>query len=66
MGIDINAGQNNKSLLRKLDKGIDDMEIGRESPLGEAFEKITELRNIRRNAKVSDISSGFISKLTFI
>jgi len=38
-------------LLRMLDRGIDDMEAGRELPLEEAFEKITELRNIRRNAR---------------
>ena len=37
-------------LLRALDKGIDDMEAGRELPLEEAFAKITELRNIRRSA----------------
>ena len=46
--IDINVNQNNKSLLSMLDRGIDDMESGRELPLDEAFEKITELRNIRR------------------
>ncbi len=50
--IDINVNQNNKSLLSMLDRGIDDMESGRELPLDEAFEKITELRNIRRNARV--------------
>lgn len=38
-------------LLRMLDRGIDDMEAGRELPLEEAFDKITELRNIRRNAR---------------
>lgn len=54
MGIDmdVNLNQNKKSLLRMLDRGIDDMESGRELPLDEAFEKITELRNIRRNARV--------------
>lgn len=41
----------NETLLRTIDKGIDDMEAGREFPLDEAFEKITELRNIRRNAR---------------
>ncbi len=39
------------TLLQMLDKGIADMEAGRELPLEEAFEKITELRNIRRNAR---------------
>lgn len=38
-------------LLRMLDRGIDDMEAGRELPLEEAFEKITELRNMRRSAR---------------
>lgn len=41
----------NETLLRTIDRGIDDMEAGRELPLDEAFEKITELRNIRRNAR---------------
>ena len=39
-------------LLKMLDRGIDDMEAGRELPLTEAFVKITELRNRRRNAEV--------------
>lgn len=34
-----------------LDRGIEDMEAGRELPLQEAMEKVTELRNERRNAK---------------
>ncbi len=38
--------------LKMLDRGIDDMEAGRELPLTEAFVKITELRNGQRNAKV--------------
>ncbi|MCM1283776.1 MAG: hypothetical protein NC242_09115 [Roseburia sp.] len=40
----------NDNLFQMLDKGIDDMEAGRELPLDEAFQKITELRDIRRNA----------------
>lgn len=40
-----------EDLLRMLDRGIDDMEAGRELPLDEAFQKITELRDIRRNAR---------------
>ena len=40
-----------EDLLQKLDKGIDDMEAGREMPLEEAFEKITELRNSGREAE---------------
>ena len=37
--------------LSALDRGIEDMEAGRELPLQEAMEKVTELRNERRNAK---------------
>lgn len=47
----IHVKQDNKELFRMLDRGIDDMESGRELPLEEAFEKITELRNVRRNAR---------------
>ena len=43
---------NHERLLKMLDRGIDDMEAGRELPLTEAFVKISELRNRRRNAKV--------------
>lgn len=42
----------NESFLRMLDRGIDDMEAGRELPLEDAFKKITELRAARRNARV--------------
>lgn len=42
----------NESFLRMLDRGIDDMEAGRELPLEDAFKKITELRATRRNARV--------------
>lgn len=41
----------NENLMRMLDRGIDDMEAGRELPLDEAFRKITELRDKRRNAR---------------
>lgn len=41
-----------KRLLKMLDRGIDDMETGKELPLTEAVDKITELRNRRRNAEV--------------
>ncbi|MDO4276253.1 MAG: hypothetical protein Q4D16_21495 [Eubacteriales bacterium] len=41
-----------ESFLHMLDRGIDDMEAGRELPLEEAFKKITELRDARRNARV--------------
>lgn len=39
-------------ILGMLDRGIDDMEAKRELPIEEAFQKITELRDIRRNARV--------------
>lgn len=38
--------------LRMLDRGIDDMEAGRELPLEDAFKKIKELRDARRNGRV--------------
>ncbi len=44
------AEENN--FLHMLDRGIDDMEAGRELPLEDAFQKINELRAIRRNARV--------------
>lgn len=40
------------NLLRMLDRGIDDMEAHNELPIDEAFKKITELRNTRRNARL--------------
>ncbi len=43
--------QGDENLMRALDRGIDDMEAGRELPLDEAFHKITELRDKRRNAR---------------
>ena len=41
--------QENNHLLRMLARGIDDMEAGRELPPEDAFRKITELRDARRN-----------------
>ena len=38
--------QENNHLLRMLDRGIDDMEAGRELPLEDAFRKITELKSL--------------------
>lgn len=46
-----NVLRQDDDLLQMLDRGIDDMETGRELPLDEAFQKITELRDIRRNAR---------------
>lgn len=43
--------QKDDALLQILDRGIDDTEAGRELPLDEAFQKITDLRDIRRNAR---------------
>ena len=43
--------QENEVFFKMLDAGIKVMEAGRELPLEEAFEKISELRNMRRNAK---------------
>lgn len=40
--------EQDKNLQNALDRGIDDMEAGRELPLDEAMEKITELRNVFR------------------
>ncbi len=48
----VNETINYEKMLKMLDQGIDDMEAGRELPLTEAFVKITELRNRRRNAEV--------------
>ncbi len=48
----VNETINYEKMLKMLDRGIDDMEAGRELPLAEAFVKITELRNRRRNAEV--------------
>lgn len=51
----INENWNNTkdelNLFRELDKGINDMEAGRELPLEDAFRKITELREQRRSEK---------------
>ena len=40
------------SFAKMLDRGIDDMEAGRELPLKDAFRKVEELRRVRRNARV--------------
>lgn len=43
--------QRDEYLMRMLDRGIDDMEAGKELPLDEAFQKIRELRDNRRSAR---------------
>lgn len=45
-------GTSDRELFAALDRGIDDMEAGRELPLEEAFVKIDELRETRRRARV--------------
>ncbi len=45
-----NAVQEREKLFRALDYGIADVEAGRGLPIEEAFQKVTELRNTRRNA----------------
>ena len=47
----VTVEQDREILLRMLDRGIDDMEAKRELSLEEAFDKITELRSVRRNAR---------------
>lgn len=43
--------EDKENIFRLLDRGIDDMEAGRELPAEEAFEMITELRTARRNER---------------
>ena len=43
--------EDKENLFRLLDRGIDDMETGRELPAEEAFEMITKLRTARRNER---------------
>lgn len=47
----INDLQGEEYLMRMLDRGIDDMEAGKELPLDDAFQKIRELRDNRRSAR---------------
>lgn len=47
-----NGRQGENDILHMLDRGIDDVEAGRELPLEEAFQNISGLRKIRRNARV--------------
>jgi hypothetical protein len=41
-----------KYLQRMIDRGIEDMEAGHELPLDKAFQKISELRTLRRDARI--------------
>lgn len=45
------TSQRDEYLTRMLDRGIDDMEAGKELPLDEAFQKIRELRDNRRSER---------------
>ncbi len=47
---DLPYRQEDPSVLHLLDQGLDDMEAGREMPLDEAFQKISEMRDTKRNA----------------
>lgn len=58
--------QENNHLLRMLDRGIDDMEAGRELPLEDAFRKITELRDARRNAKFKSVQYCFSQNSNYV
>ena len=44
--------QENDDILKMLDRGINDMEAGRELPFDKAFREIEELRESRRNARL--------------
>ena len=46
-----NTSQRDEYLMRMLDRGIDDMEAGKELPLDEAFQRIRELRDNKRSAR---------------
>ena len=46
-----NKNQQDSNILHMLDRGIDDMEVGHELSLEDAFYKITQLRVARRNAR---------------
>lgn len=48
MGMNTTEDEEEKMLLQQLSRGIEDMEDGRELPIDEAFNKITELRDARK------------------
>jgi hypothetical protein len=43
--------ENTDNLYQMLDRGIDDMGVGRELLAREDFERVTKLRDARRNEK---------------
>ena len=48
---EIPVKQEEESLFRLLDRGIDDMEAGRELSIDEAFQRVDELRERHRRAR---------------
>ncbi|MCD7717429.1 MAG: hypothetical protein LUI39_13475 [Lachnospiraceae bacterium] len=46
------ASTGSKHLFQELDRGIDDMEAGREMSIEDAFIKIEELRKIRKSERI--------------
>ena len=51
MTVNTSENESDISLFEILDRGIDDMEAGREVPLEEAFQEIAQLREGRRVAR---------------
>ena len=52
MPVETEHNYDEKNNFRFLDRGIDDMESVRELPLDDAFKKICELREVRKNARL--------------
>lgn len=48
---EIPVKQEEENLFRLLDRGIDDMEAGRELSIDEAFQRVDELRERHRRAR---------------
>ena len=48
----VNVNYQENTPIHMLDRGIDDVEMGHELPLEDAFHKITELRDSRRNTRI--------------
>ena len=51
MTVNTSENKSDISLFKILDRGIDDMEAGREVPLEDAFQEIAQLRERRRVAR---------------
>ena len=52
MTVEADIKYDEKNFFHLLDRGLDDMESGHELPLDDAFKKISELRESRRNARL--------------